>query len=60
MVENGRLKLGEKNCTMVVGTLVVSNLTQVNRKVHGAFSYNKLEVDCFPNVGESVNGQVNF
>jgi hypothetical protein len=61
MVENRRLKLGEKNwTTIVVGTPMVSNLTQVSRRVHGAFSCNKEEADCFPIVGESVDGQVNF
>jgi hypothetical protein len=58
MVENGRLKLGGKNWTiMVVGTPTVSNLTQASRNVHGAFSCSKLKLE---NVGESVNGQVNF
>jgi hypothetical protein len=39
---------------------MVSNLTQASRRVHGAFSCNKEEADCLPNVGESVDGQVNF
>jgi hypothetical protein len=61
MVENGRLKLGEKKwSTTIVGTPMVFNLMQPSRRVHDAFSCSKEEANCLPNVGESVDGQVNF